>query len=83
MFSANFVRMVEATNELLRAIAQSELTPSDKVLLEQIDFEQDVKTCAQLLYEYYADRSRADRTPREVLYYHIGLLGGIVGISIQ
>lgn len=52
------------------------LRPGDKVyLLALLDLDQERVPSA--LREYYGDLDRADRTPREVLYFHIGWLGGM------
>ena len=31
-----------------------------------------------LLYDYYRDKSRADRTSRELLYLHLGIAAGVL-----
>lgn len=38
----------------------------------------DSEIAARLVYEYYRDRDRADRTPRQILYLHIGMLAGML-----
>jgi hypothetical protein len=34
--------------------------------------------CVQLIREYYADGDRSDRTPRALLYLHLGMLCGVI-----
>ena len=41
----------------------------------------DSEMAARLIYEYYRDRDRADRTPRQILYLHIGMLAGMLARS--
>jgi hypothetical protein len=33
---------------------------------------------ARQVWEYYHDADRADRTPREILYLHMGILAGLI-----
>jgi hypothetical protein len=59
-----------------------DLTPDDKARLDVIHHRvADGYLCADLIHEYYRDGARADRTPRAVLYFHIGMLVGILGIQ--
>lgn len=59
------------------------LTNDDRVLLKAILEPHDDQTYARLLHAYYEDTSRADRTPRMLLYLHLGTLVGIVGRLTQ
>lgn len=54
------------------------LTKDDQMLLYRISDVQDGGQLATLLHEYYKDADRADRTPREFLYYHLGQLIGLL-----
>jgi len=36
------------------------------------------KETADRIHRFYRDADRADRTPREVMYFHLGLLAGII-----
>jgi hypothetical protein len=38
----------------------------------------DQVTAAARIRDYYRDRDRADRTPRGILYLHLGMLSGII-----
>ena len=65
---------------LLAAIhASAELTDDDKELLQVIDLAAAVQKSAlpSLVGDYYHDLGRANRTPRALLYWHIGLLVGV------
>lgn len=33
---------------------------------------------ARLMWEYYHDADRADRTPRQIMYLHLGILCGLI-----
>ena len=52
--------------------------PDDYVRLDAIFGASDGITVARLIGEYYRDADRADRTPRELMYMHIGALGGVI-----
>lgn len=54
------------------------LTKDDEVLLEAINAEQDPVLVSRKIYDYYHDLDRANRTPREYLYLHLGMLHGAV-----
>jgi hypothetical protein len=55
------------------------LTRDDAELLDAIfGATNDSHHCARLLHKYYHDADRADRTPRELMYLHIGLLVGMI-----
>jgi hypothetical protein len=53
-------------------------TDADKTLARAIMDASDPETIARLVFEYYQDNDRADRTPRLTLYLHLGLLTGAV-----
>ena len=38
---------------------------------------------ARLIRRYYRDAHRADRTPRSILYLHLGLLTGILSPELD
>lgn len=51
---------------------------SDEALLRRIlDTRGEDHRIAMLIREYWADADRADRTPREHLYLHLGIVTGI------
>ncbi len=55
------------------------LTPEDVQALAAIHraaVENDPRALPRLLMLYYRDPARADRTPRRLLYFHLGLLIG-------
>jgi hypothetical protein len=57
------------------------LTPSDVATLKAIDaavIAGDDLTVARLIRDYYRDLDRAERTPRDRIYLHLGFLTGIV-----
>lgn len=55
------------------------LTDDDARLLRAISESDDQTTMAVRIREYYQlDRDRADRTPRSILYLHLGVLSGII-----
>jgi hypothetical protein len=33
---------------------------------------------AKLVFEYYHDHDRAERTPRDLMYLHLGILSGVI-----
>lgn len=52
---------------------------ADDALLARAVFDApDPRAKAKLLRDYYHDADRADRTPRPMLYLHLGLLAGVV-----
>lgn len=53
------------------------LTEDDQKLLTQL-MDANGKELIGLLYDYYRDADRADRTPRAYLYLHMGMLCGLV-----
>lgn len=56
------------------------LTDDDKALRIAImaATETDVVAVDELVYEYYRDADRADRTSRSAIYLHLGILLGVV-----
>jgi len=55
------------------------LTDDDALLLRAISEADDQVTRATRIRDYYQlDRDRADRTPRSILYLHLGMLSGII-----
>jgi hypothetical protein len=57
--------------------------PDDSARLEAIFEAPDGITVAKLIGEYYRDADRADRTPRELMYMHLGALGGVIERFIE
>jgi hypothetical protein len=53
------------------------LTDEDRARLRAIVEERDDRTLLMLVTEYWHDLDRADRAPRWVLYFHLGLLSGL------
>jgi hypothetical protein len=54
------------------------LTPDDQALLTRIHDARDPAEFARLLFEYYDERGRADRTSREQMYLHLGMCTGMI-----
>lgn len=54
------------------------LTDDDAHLLRAIAESDDQITAAVRIRDYYRDADRADRTPRGILYLHLGVLSGIL-----
>jgi hypothetical protein len=57
------------------------LTEHDRALIQHImdvSPQDDPLRVADLIRRYYADMDRAERTPRGILYLHIGILSGLV-----
>jgi hypothetical protein len=54
------------------------LSDDDALLLRAIAEAGDQVTAAARIRDYYRDRDRADRTPRSILYLHLGMLSGIL-----
>lgn len=76
-----------ALNSVLGAIKeQSSLTDEDRQLLGAIDLaaaDLGSAMVAEFLHDYYGDLDRANRTPRALLYFHIGLLIGVATRGID
>jgi hypothetical protein len=54
------------------------LTDDDARLVRAIAEAEDQVTIAAHIRDYYRDLDRADRTPRSILYFHLGMLSGIL-----
>jgi hypothetical protein len=54
------------------------LTDDDARLVRAIAEAEDQVTAARRIRDYYRDLDRADRTPRGILYLHLGMLSGII-----
>lgn len=54
------------------------MTPEDEVLLATIMTEDDALRRVDLITSYYLDADRAERTPRSILYFHLGVLAGML-----
>jgi hypothetical protein len=69
----------QAITELMNALGDSNLTEQDRTMLSHIHEAVGRPLRFQkLIRAYYHDRDRADRTPREVIYLHIGFLAGML-----
>ena len=56
------------------------LRPDDRTrLLAMIDLLDDSIAFAQAVRNYYRDGDRSDRTPRQIAYFHLGMLAGLLG----
>jgi hypothetical protein len=51
---------------------------TDEQLRQRILDEKDPTKLVALIELYYRDKDRADRTPREWLYFHLGALSALV-----
>ena len=61
-------------------------TAPDRAALAAIDAtaaDLEAADCVELVRAYYADRDRANRTPRPVLYLHVGYLIGLLNRTLQ
>lgn len=58
-------------------------TDDDRRKVRQIADTSDGVDLARLIHAYYGDLDRADRTPRGVLYFHLGLLAGLLDRVLQ
>jgi hypothetical protein len=54
------------------------LTNDDRKRLGAIHAARDPEEIVTRMYDYYHDRDRADRTSREQMYLHLGMLSGLV-----
>jgi len=54
------------------------MAPHDAALLRDIMFTTDPVQTAFKIRRYYGDLDRAERTPRGLLYYHLGVLTGTI-----
>jgi hypothetical protein len=52
--------------------------PEDGARLDAMFAARDGVTLAYLIRDYYRDADRAGRAPRELLYVHLGTLGGVI-----
>ena len=55
-----------------------EMNEEDIVLLKQIAMVSSPLETAKLIFKFYQDLDRADRTPRITMYLHLGILCGII-----
>jgi len=69
-------RMAQAVDEIAAALESDTLRPEDRKALIDIMHTTDPMMLKVCLRMYYSDRDRADRTPREFLYVHLGMLLG-------
>jgi len=66
--------MAQAVDEIAAALTADSLRPEDREALIDIMHTVDREMLKVCLRMYYSDRDRADRTPREFLYVHLGML---------
>ena len=59
-------------------MARGTRTEHDNRLLTEIIHEQDSRKRAVLICLYYQDEKRAERTPKQIWYFHLGLLAGAI-----
>jgi hypothetical protein len=52
--------------------------PTDAELLAALHAERDPVQFAERLHAFYGDVERAQRTPRELLYLHLGIATGMI-----
>lgn len=69
----------KSTEEQIAAYhtAVDAMGPEDRALLDAIMAARDRFTLRALIRDYYGDFDRAERTPRAVMYLHIGILLGM------
>jgi len=67
-------RMAQAVDEISAALTADSLRPEDREALIDIMHTTDREMLKVCLRMYYSDRDRADRTPREFMYVHLGML---------
>jgi len=53
------------------------MSAADAALLRAIHSERDPAVGVTLLMAYYDDLDRAERTPRDLIYYHLGMLASL------
>lgn len=64
--------------------ADDRTTDEDRELLRAIwDCTNDPPRFMNLVFAYYHDADRADRTPRSWMYLHLGQLTGVVGRLLE
>lgn len=63
---------------LIAALNTSSLTDDDRVRSSASIEAEEPDQIAALTSEYYRDLDRAERTPRNWLYFHMGLLAGAI-----
>jgi hypothetical protein len=69
-------RHLEALTEVESLL--SGMRADDATLLREQFAEEHTPVLIALLHAYYHDLDRADRTPRGILYLHLGLLIGLL-----
>jgi len=69
----------QAARQIADAMTAPSLTDDDRARLLAIwDAGNEPDRTTALLRAYYGDLDRAERTPRALLYLHLGLLGGMI-----
>jgi hypothetical protein len=77
-FLARGQRLTAALNQMALAEQADTLRPEDRAALDAINQARDGATIARLILTYYRDHDRSERTPRPLLYLHLGMLSGII-----
>lgn len=67
-----------AVREIEVALGADTLQPDDVTKLREILRVESVDDLLGLIHAYYDDRARADRTPRALLYVHLGIVMGLL-----
>lgn len=74
----DFVIRGQAAQAAVDRIIGDTLTDDDQARLTAIMETSDPQQLAGLVYDYYHDADRADRTSRPQLYLHMGMLAGAI-----
>jgi hypothetical protein len=59
------------------------LSPDDHDRLRLLNEERDPRAFAERLFDYYHDLDRANRTPRELLYLHLGMATAMIEQALR
>lgn len=73
-----FVDRGQAAQRAVDRAIDDPRTDADKKLALALMDEPDPEALARLMFAYYHDNGRADRTPRSTMYLHMGLLTGAI-----
>ena len=77
------VAAASAVSQVLPTSGGEAMTRDDERLCAEIMDSHDPATLARLLYAYYHDADRADRTARSFMYLHLGMLCGAVMAQVD
>lgn len=67
---------LDTARELTQMLAA--MLPADAALARAIIAARGGLHAAELIRDYYRDPERGNRTPRGVIYFHIGILAGVI-----